>query len=155
MIINNFNIQEENNTKIVAEKISKICKKGDVLSISGNMGVGKTTFIKYFIKKVTGAKSVPSPSYNIILPYNSKQSSIYHMDAWRLKNYDEALSLGITEMFDDAIFLIEWAEKIKEILPNDYLHIIIKNIDNKKFLKIEGNAIWNKRLENIKNHEKY
>ena len=84
MIINNFNIQEENNTKIVAEKISKICKKGDVLSISGNMGVGKTTFIKYFIKKITGAKSVPSPSYNIILPYNSKQSNIYHMDAWRL-----------------------------------------------------------------------
>ena len=155
MLINHLNIQEENNTKIIAEEISKICKKGDVLAISGDMGVGKTTFIKYFIQKISKAKSVPSPSYNIILPYETKHATVFHMDAWRLKSHNEALSLGITEMFDDAIFLIEWAEKIKEILPNDYLHIIIKNIDNKKFLKIEGNAIWNKRLENIKNHEKY
>ena len=155
MIINNFNIQEENKTKILAEKISKICKKGDVLSISGNMGVGKTTFIKYFIKKITGTKSVPSPSYNIMLPYDSKQSSIYHMDAWRLKNYDEALSLGITEMFDDAIFLIEWAEKIKLLLPDNCLSLIIKNIDNKKILEIVGNEVWNKRLKNIKNYEEH
>ena len=49
MFIKNFNIQEENKTKIIAEEISKICKKGDVLAISGSMGVGKTTFIKYFI----------------------------------------------------------------------------------------------------------
>ena len=155
MFIKSFNIQEENKTKIIAEEFSKICKKGDVLAISGSMGVGKTTFIKYFIQKISEAKNVPSPSYNIILPYESKNSNIFHMDAWRLKSHNEALSLGITELFDDAIFLIEWAEKIKEILPNNCLHIIIKNIDNKKFLKIEGNTIWNKRLENIKNHEKY
>ena len=154
MFINNFNIQEENKTKIIAEEISKICKKGDVLAISGNMGVGKTTFIKYFIQKISKAKSVPSPSYNIILPYEAKISTIFHMDAWRLKNHNEALSLGITEMFDDAIFLIEWAEKIKVILPNNCLNLIIKNINNKKFIEIEGNEAWNKRLKNIKDYEK-
>ena len=155
MFINNFNIQEENKTKIIAEEISKICKKGDVLAISGSMGVGKTTFIKYFIQKITKAKSVPSPSYNIILPYESKHSTIFHMDAWRLKNHNEALSLGIIEMFDDAIFLIEWAEKIKVILPNNSLNLIIKDINNKKFLEIEGNEVWRKRLNNIKNHEEH
>ena len=155
MLINRFNIQEENKTKIIAEEISKICKKGDVLAISGSMGVGKTTFIKYFIKKMTKAESVPSPSYNIILPYESKHSTIFHMDAWRLKNHNEALSLGITEMFEDAIFLIEWAEKIKVILPNNCLNLIIKNIGNKKFIDIEGNEVWNKRLKNIKNYEEH
>ena len=155
MFINNFNIQEENKTKIIAEKISKICKKGDVLAISGSMGVGKTTFIKYFIQKITKAKSVPSPSYNIILPYKSKHSTIFHMDAWRLKNHNEALSLGITEMFDDAIFLIEWAEKIKAILPTDCLKLLIKNKKNKKYIEIEGNELWNKRFKNIKNYEKH
>ena len=150
MLINNFNIQDENKTKVIAEEISKICKKGDVLAISGSMGIGKTTFIKYFIKKIAKAKSVPSPSYNIILPYESKHSTIFHMDAWRLKNHNEALSLGITEMFDDAIFLIEWAEKIKIILPNDCLTLLIKNIKNKKFIEIEGNEVWNKRFKNIK-----
>ena len=155
MFINKFNIQEENKTKIIAEEISKICKKGDVLAISGNMGVGKTTFIKYFIQKIAKAKSVPSPSYNIILPYESKHSTIFHMDAWRLKDHNEALSLGITEMFDNAIFLIEWAEKIKVILPNDSLKLLIKNIKNKKFIEIDGNEVWNKRFKNIKNYEKY
>ena len=155
MFINHFNIQEENKTKIIAEEISKICEKGDVLAISGSMGVGKTTFIKYFIQKITKAKSVPSPSYNIILPYESKHSTIFHMDAWRLKNHNEALSLGITEMFEDAIFLIEWAEKIKVILPNNCLNLIIKDINNKKFLEIEGNETWKKRLKKIKNYEKY
>ena len=79
MLINNFNIQEEHNTKNLAEEISKICKKGDVLAISGAMGVGKTTFIKYFIQKVSKAQSVLSPSYNIILPYETKHSTIFHM----------------------------------------------------------------------------
>ena len=154
MFIKSFNIQEGNKTKIIAEKFSKICKKGDVLAISGSMGIGKTTFIKYFIQKISNAKNVPSPSYNIILPYESKNSNIFHMDAWRLKSHNEALSLGITEMFDDAIFLIEWAEKIKAILPNDTLNLIIKNINNKKILEIEGNEIWNKRFKSIKNHAK-
>ena len=155
MFINNFNIQEENKTKIIAEEISKICKKGDVLAISGNMGVGKTTFVKYFIQKISKAKSVPSPSYNIILPYESKHSTIFHMDAWRLQNHNEALSLGVTEMFDDAIFLIEWAEKIKVILPNNCLNLLIKNNKNNKFLEIEGDESWKKRFKNIKNYEKH
>ena len=155
MFIHNFNIQEENKTRIIAEAVSKICKKGDVLAISGEMGVGKTTFIKYFIQKITKAKSVPSPSYNIILPYESKYSTIFHMDAWRLKNHNEALALGITEMFDNSIFLVEWAEKIKVILPTDCLKLLIKNIKNKRFIKIEGNEKWKKRFKNIKNYEKY
>ncbi len=155
MFINSFNIQEENKTKVIAEEISKICEKGDVLAISGSMGIGKTTFIKYFIQKISKVKSVPSPSYNIILPYKAKISNIFHMDAWRLKNHNEALSLGIIEMFDNAIFLIEWAEKIKVILPNNCLNLLIKDINNKKFLEIEGNEVWRKRLNNIKNHEEH
>ena len=155
MLINKFNIHEENKTKLIAQEISKICKKGDVLAISGSMGSGKSTFIRYFIRKISNAKSVPSPTYNIILPYETKHFVIYHMDVWRLKNHNEALSLGITEMFDNAIFLIEWAEKIKLILPDDCLKLLIKNIKNKKFIEIEGNQAWSKRFKNIKNYEKH
>ena len=154
MFIINFNIQEEKKTKVIAQEISKICKKGDVLAISGSMGIGKTTFVRYFIKNISKAQSVPSPTYNIMLPYETKYSTIYHMDAWRLKSYNEALSLGITEKFDDAIFLIEWAEKIKVILPNNCLKLSIKNKNDKKFLEIKGNEAWQNRLKNIRNYEK-
>ena len=154
MFIINFNIQEEKKTKVIAQEISKICKKGDVLAISGSMGIGKTTFVRYFIKNISKAQSVPSPTYNIILPYETKYSTIYHMDAWRLKSYNDALSLGIVEKFDDAIFLIEWAEKIRVILPNNCLKLSIKNKNDKKFLEIKGNEAWQNRLKKIRNYEK-
>ena len=154
MFINTFNIHEETNTKTIAQQLSKISKKGDVFGINGNMGSGKTTFIRYFIQRISKVNKVPSPSYNIILPYDSNKSKIYHMDAWRLKNYNEALSLGITEMFDKSIFLIEWAEKIKTILPNNYLKLSIKNIKNKKVLKLEGDEKWKIRLKKLPNYDK-
>ena len=155
MLINKFNIHEENKTRSIAQEISQICKKGDVLAISGSMGSGKSTFIRYFIKKISNAKSVPSPTYNIILPYETKHFVIYHMDVWRLKSHSEALSLGITEMFDNSVFLIEWAEKIKMILPNNSLMLSIKNKNNQKWLEIKGNEVWEKRLKNINKYEKY
>ena len=154
MLINTFNIHEETKTKVIAQQLSKISKKGDIFGITGDMGSGKTTFIRYFIQRISKVSNVPSPSYNIILPYDCNKSKIYHMDAWRLKNYNEALSLGITEMFDDSIFLIEWAEKIKIILPNNYLSLSIKNIKNKKVLKLEGNKKWRIRLKNLLNYDK-
>ena len=60
-----------------------------------------------------------------------------------------------TKLFDDAIFLIEWAEKIKVILPNNCLNLLIKNNKNNNFLEIEGDESWKKRFKNIKNYEKY
>ena len=154
MLINTFNIHEETKTKVIARQLSKISKKGDVFGITGEMGSGKTTFIKYFIQRIAKVSNVPSPSYNIILPYDCNKSKIYHMDAWRLKNYNEALSLGISEMFDESIFLIEWAEKIKTILPNNYLKLSIKDIKNKKVLKLEGNEEWEIRLQKLNNYAK-
>ena len=154
MLINTFNIHEESKTKVIAQQLSKISKKGDVFGITGKMGSGKTTFIRYFIQGISKVNNVPSPSYNIILPYDCNKSKVYHMDAWRLKNYNEALSLGITEMYDDSIFLIEWAEKIKTILPNNYLKLSIKNIKNKKILELEGDEKWKIRLKRLPNYDK-
>ena len=154
MLINTFNIHEEIKTRTIAQQLSNISKKGDVFGITGKMGSGKTTFIRYFIQKISKVSNVPSPSYNIILPYDCNKSKVYHMDAWRLKNYNEALSLGITEMFDDTIFLIEWAEKIKTILPDNYLKLSITNIKNKKVLKLEGDKKWKIRLKKLSNYDK-
>ena len=154
MLINTFNIHEEIKTKAIAQQLSNISKKGDVFGITGKMGSGKTTFIRYFIQGISKVSNVPSPSYNIILPYDCNKSKVYHMDAWRLKNYNEALSLGITEMYDDSIFLIEWAEKIKTILPTNYLKLSIKNIENKKILKLEGDEKWKIRLKKLPNYDK-
>ena len=149
MLINAYNIKKESNTKYIAESISDICNNGDVIALSGELGSGKSTFAKYFIKNLIKANSVPSPSYNILLTYNSKNKTIYHMDAWRIKSENEALDLGISEMFEKSIFIIEWAEKIKNIIPSNSLKIRIKIEKNKRTLLIEGNVSWKKRLKSL------
>ena len=132
MCANIINIQKESRTKYIAEELSKLCSKGDVLALSGEMGSGKTTFIRYFIKNISNVNEVPSPSYNIMLPYDSKKTKIYHMDVWRIKSYEEVLTLGITDMFENSIFLVEWAEKIIDILPCNCLKLYITNDKNNR-----------------------
>ena len=147
MLINIFNISKEEKTKYIAEKISNICKKGDVIALSGRLGIGKTTFAKHFIRKVSKVDQVPSPSYNLLLSYKTNNTMIHHMDAWRLKNIEEAISLGITEMYENSIFIIEWAEKIKKILPSDCLRLQLFEEKSIKKISVEGNSNWKKRLE--------
>ena len=153
MIIGIINIQSENKTKLIAEELYGICKTGDLIAISGELGSGKSTFAKYFIKKAVNVKSVPSPTYNLILPYQTKLSTIYHMDAWRIKDENEAASLGITEMFDSSIFIIEWADKIKNLIPENCLTLIINTKQNLRELVFEGNSNWQKRLKKFSFNE--
>ena len=147
MRIGSITIQKESNTKFIAEKLSEVCQKGDLIALSGEFGSGKTTFARYFVKKVTKVNNVPSPTYNLILSYNSRKSVIYHMDAWRLKNEDEAVSLGIAEMFENSIFIIEWAEKIKNLLPDNCLNLIIYNCEKARKLVFNGGSEWKDRLK--------
>ena len=131
----------------------KICRNGDLIALSGELGSGKSTFAKYFIKKATNIKSVPSPTYNLILPYKTKLSTIYHMDAWRINDENEAASLGITEMFESSIFIIEWADKIKSFIPENCLNLIINTKENIRELIFKGNTNWQNRLKKFSFNE--
>ena len=148
-----IDIKKKSKTKYIAEELSKICNKGDVLTLSGEIGAGKTTFIRYFIKKMSNTSNVPSPTYNLMLPYESSKSIIYHMDAWRIKNYKEIISLGVSEMFENSIFLIEWAEKISKVLPKNCLRLHIENKDDTRVLRLDGNSAWKKRLQKFIDNE--
>ena len=125
-----INISEENNTKSVAEKFSKLIKQGDFILLSGNLGVGKTTFIKYvinFLQKVNKQKisEVTSPTFTVINEYQIKKILIKHYDLYRIKNKKELNNLGIQENLKDQITLVEWPEMVKKIK--------IKNSINLKF----------------------
>ena len=89
-----INISEEKDTKSVAEKFSKLIKQGDFILLSGNLGVGKTTFIKHLInslQKVNKQKisEVTSPTFNITNEYQIKKTLIKHYDIYRIKNKKE------------------------------------------------------------------
>ena len=126
-----INITEEKDTKSVAEKFSKLIKQGDFILLSGNLGVGKTTFIKYVInslQKINKQKisEVTSPTFTVINEYKIKKILIKHYDLYRIKNQKELNNLGIQENLKNQITLVEWPEIVKKIKIKNSINLIFE-----------------------------
>ena len=109
---------QKKKTEELAKKISKKLKLGHVVFFVGEMGVGKTTFIRYLInnfQKQNGLKitEVTSPTFNLLNEYQIKQIKINHYDLFRINSLDEIHNLGLFDDITNAITLIEWPQKIK------------------------------------------
>jgi len=105
----------------------------------GDLGAGKTTFIKALCNELNVVDIVTSPTFSLINEYQSDDlSPVYHMDFYRIRNVDEAYDIGVEDYFyDNGFCLIEWPEKIEEILPVDIVYVQISVLDdNSRVLKI-------------------
>ena len=114
-----FDISKEIDTAKIAKKVSKLIKVGDVLFFYGDIGVGKTTFIKYLInnlQKINRSKltEVTSPTFSIVNEYNLGNTKILHYDLYRIKDKKELKNIGLLENYKDALLLIEWPELISK-----------------------------------------
>jgi len=135
-------------TKNFSQNISKIITAGDIIFLYGEIGVGKTTFVRFFINHLenqSGIKNtdVLSPTFNIVYDYDVGNVKILHYDLYRLKNYKEISQLGIFETSNDSIKIVEWPELIKS-KPKDRVDIQFeysKLIDSRK-VKIVGFGKW-------------
>lgn len=113
-------------TELIAESFSKQIREGDVVCLKGDLGAGKTHFVRGFVKGF-GLQSniVSSPTFTIINEYDGKLP-VYHFDCYRLDHYSEALEIGAEEYFyGNGVCIIEWPEKILEILPDHTIDIKI------------------------------
>ena len=135
-------------TKNFSEKICKIVNTGDVIFLYGEIGVGKTTFVRYFINHLENKNKIKnsdvlSPTFNIVYDYNIGNIKILHYDLYRLKNYNDISQLGMFETSDDHIKIIEWPELIRS-KPMDRVDILFnysKLTDFRK-VKIIGFGKW-------------
>ena len=129
-----ISLSSENETKELAHIISKKIKLGDVIFLHGEMGVGKTTFIKYLInsfqkKNKFKQTEVTSPTFNILIEYQINQVMINHYDLFRLKSSDELKNLNLFENRLNTITLIEWPQIINE-KPNNLIELFFKYEDD-------------------------
>lgn len=124
----------ESTTQQIAFDFAKTLKNTDVVVITGELGVGKTKFV-YGVCKYFGIENlVSSPTFTIVNEYISNLIKIFHLDVYRLNDsIDFEESVG-TEYFNNGICIIEWGEKIKDILPKSTIYIDI----NKDLLKGEN-----------------
>ena len=143
-----FLLNNLKDTQAFATNLAKVTRIGDTVTLSGDLGVGKTSFAQFFIKSLTSEETeVTSPTFNIVNIYqineaysdslrnNSKEEliknlSIWHFDLYRLQSKDEIYELGIEEAWDTAISLIEWPDIIHNILPKDRIEIELSFLDD-------------------------
>lgn len=101
-----------------ATQVALQAKKGDIIALHGDLGAGKTTFVRFFINALMGKEEVVvSPTFTLLQHYETPLLPVWHVDAYRLEKQEEALDLGLEDAYSDGVALIEWAEKIKAILP--------------------------------------
>jgi len=137
-------ISIEVKTAELAKKFSKILKKGDVVFFHGEIGVGKTTFIRYLVnnfQKNNNLKQteVTSPTFNLVNEYEIGNFVIQHYDLFRLTSSNEIKNIGLLENQKEILTLIEWPEKIKKKVDNKIDLFFQYGEDlNKRFLSIEG-----------------
>lgn len=113
-------------TLSLAIKIGHKLKKGDILALNGDLGAGKTVFAKGIAIALEIKEDVTSPTYNIICEYNGL-IPFYHMDLYRISDYDEFEMLGVDHLlFGDGIVVIEWCERIIDELPDNIIVIDIE-----------------------------
>ena len=139
-----IDLSSEKKTEELANKILKKLKVGDVVFLYGEIGVGKTTFIKYLIngfQKENKLKltEVTSPTFNLLNEYQINQIKINHYDLFRLKSVEEIKNLGIFENNRNLITLIEWPQIIKK-KPKNLIELNFKYEDDhqKRSAQIKG-----------------
>ena len=105
----------------------------------GEMGVGKTSFIKKFCKELRVSDIVSSPTFSIVNQYsNVNDEIIYHFDFYRTEKKEEVFDIGYEEyLFSSSYCFIEWPEKIEDLLPTNYLKINMKLDDNNRIINIK------------------
>ena len=120
-----IDISKESSTAKFARKFSKVLKVGDVVLLHGEIGAGKTTFIRYLINSLEKKNRVKlgeitSPTFSILNEYEIKNITIRHYDLFRIKDSSEIKNIGIYENIHDFITFIEWPDKIVKKIKKKY-----------------------------------
>ena len=141
-------LQSIENTRNFSKSLAQIIGPGDIIFLYGEIGVGKTTFARFFInylehKNGIESSNVLSPTFNIVYDYDVKNIKIQHYDLYRLKNYKDISQLDMFESSKDCIKIVEWPELIKS-KPNDRIDILFKysKLMDKREIKLTGFGKW-------------
>jgi tRNA threonylcarbamoyladenosine biosynthesis protein TsaE len=131
-------------TERLGTRLGKLLQPGDVVALSGDMGAGKTVFSTGVGKGFGSRTPVTSPTYNLVHQHRREadRTLLYHLDCYRLSGVLDAESIGLDDILDGTgIVVIEWAERIKDVLPDNYLWIELRVVEEtRRNFILEGNG---------------
>ena len=124
-------IKNEAETEAFGLMLAENAEPGDVIGLVGDLGTGKTALTKYIARGLGISENVSSPTFNIVKEYSSGRLPLYHFDVYRLSDGDELLDIGGDEYFDgDGVCVVEWADIVLSVLPEDAILIKIEYTEN-------------------------
>lgn len=131
-----FKAKTVDNLSGIAKEIIKNAGNERIFSFYGRMGAGKTTLIKSFVKQLKSDDEVNSPTFSLVNEYETKENEyIYHFDFYRIEKLEELYDIGFEEyLYSGNYCLMEWPEKISDLLPKSYIKINIKEVENNERL---------------------
>ncbi|MDR3440366.1 tRNA (adenosine(37)-N6)-threonylcarbamoyltransferase complex ATPase subunit type 1 TsaE [Telmatospirillum sp.] len=147
-----LDLADEAATHRLGQLLAGIAGPGDIFALEGDLGSGKTSLARAFIRALTDdAEDVPSPTFTLAQVYESDLGTLWHFDLYRLEKPDDALELGIEDAFADGISLIEWPDRLGSWLPADHLTIALSPgaESRSRRARLTGGGDWPRRLQEI------
>ena len=136
-----FTVKDIQELEPVTDEIIQLTKEFSIFCFYGNLGAGKTTFIKIICEKLNIQDATSSPTYPIINEYKTSDNRIiYHIDLYRLKSIEEAHNIGIEEyLYSGNLCFIEWPDNFESILPSTHIKIKITKFEESRTVEIVSN----------------
>ena len=134
----------------LASRIALILKPGDLIALAGPLGAGKTTFARALIARLGATGEVPSPTFALVQAYETARFPVQHCDFYRIEP-GELAELGLEDLLDGSVAIVEWPERAGDWLPEDRLDIAIDETAEpyRRRLVLTGRGTWQKRLERL------
>ena len=145
-------LKNEIETGVLASQLANLAEPRDIIALTGDLGLGKTTFARAFISALGSSSEVTSPTFALVQVYEFSNISVYHFDLYRIEQPEEILELGIEDAFIDGISLIEWPDRMGTYLPSERLDIFFINgqdENTRQVLLVGYGESWISRLAHV------
>jgi len=137
----------------LAKRLAAVLVAGDVILLSGNMGVGKSHFARSAILSMLNQpEDIPSPTFTLVQTYEGATAEIWHADLYRLNDPSEVEELGLLDAFESAICFVEWPDRLGDLTPQNALSLTLvsEHNDDQRLASFEwSDDRWAKRLKGV------
>ena len=151
-------LTSEKDTLALGAALAAQARRGDVIALSGPLGVGKTTLARGFIRALTdGDEEVVSPTFTLVQVYDAGGAPVWHFDLYRLNSPDDVTELGFEEALATGISLVEWPERMGRLLPASRLDVALSIVGSGlpgegRSARLTGDAAWTDRISAVRRH---
>ena len=137
-------------TRNLANALAPLLRPGDIVTLEGSIGIGKTTFIRALLETLGCTEEVPSPTFNLLHTYELGSLTFWHFDLFRIERLPDVYELGIEDALENGICLIEWPKIMAKLLPTERLELeFFYQGEYSRRVSLRGEEAWKQRLRKV------